>query len=215
MKLTKLLLSTFTALAFMSCCESAKSATLIYNLNSVQTGATPSGIAPWAVLTFTDVDEDTVLLSVLSNLQSSTEFTSEVNFNVDPSLNLSNLTVATANGGSGTFLYNAAISPNGIGGGGAGSFYDVGINFSTSNSNSGIERFNGSDHALIYLNYSGPGTFNANSFNFGDSKNGEFATAHVQGINTELSSWTTQVPEPSAAILGGLGALALLRRKRY
>lgn len=216
MKLTKLLIA-IIALALASCCESAKGATVLFNLNSIQSGATPSGVAPWGTIAFVDDGTNTVLTVIKSNLQSSNEFITEVNFNVDPTLSLSNLT-ATPIGGSGSFSYDGLpiLSLNNVQGG-TGALYDVGVNFDSTNKDGGIHRFDGQDESWILLTYTGTGTFNANSFNFAEPNKGEFSTAHVQGIgeSANQSAWITQVPEPSTTLLGGLGAFALLRRKRH
>lgn len=197
----KLKLAVFALLALAS--FQANAATVIQNINLVKTGATPSGPAPWATLTFTDVSENLVQLSVQSNV-SVTEFISEVNLTVNSSVNLDRIT-CNYNGGSGDFTTPTFVLDRGkINGGG--DKYDVGLNFATTNNG----RFDGSETAT-FLFIGGSEAITANDF--GDS------VAHIQGIPSEsgtVSSWSVNsVPEPtSAVLLGAAGIVALLRRRR-
>lgn len=209
MKLTKLLLA-ITALAVASCCESAKGATTSYQLNTITSGATPLTPAPWATFTFTDVGLNQVKLDITSSLTNG-EFFSKMALNVNPGLTVtdSNLVFAFLSQTGSFDLPTINIDYDNVNVGAGGGSYDISMDFETSSANGGSRRFNESDNVSYLMTYTGQGTFNSNLFA------PDTASAHIQAIGND-SAWTvTSIPEPSATLLGGLGVLALLRRKRH
>lgn len=78
---------------------------------------------------------------------------------------------------------------------------------------------------VLNLNFDSATTYTNSSvqiFNFGGGYSGSFSTVNVSGLGTgqtatfnPLNGVVTVVPEPSAALLGGLGLLALVRRRRH
>src|SRR3712207_6653448 len=64
----------------------AQGAMIVFNLDGFITGAAPTSPLPWLTLTFEDVGLGAVQLTVKSDLEVTSEFISEVVFNVDPSI---------------------------------------------------------------------------------------------------------------------------------
>lgn len=205
---------------------------LFYEFDTVLTGATPGGPAPWLTAEFTNSSQNVagvvtsgVLLKLRApNLMTSpaTEFVTNWYFNNTLEDIIHNLKFATAL--TGTALANKNYYPvdiNDLNAGG-GARFDIYFQFQTSNKNSG--RFERGDLADIFL-YGVEG-LTAESFNTLSTSNNEgkkyFAEAHIQGISSgDGSAWVipgpeTPVPEPGTYVLlgGGLLGLAIYNRRR-
>jgi len=209
-KLTTLLASAALFLTAACRCEAATTLTLNYNTVTEVGVASPVGVAPWLTATFTSVDSNTVTLKIDAKLSGS-EFISKIGFNTVSGVSFSNLSfTATTSGGS--FTTPSVISDFN---GGQGTNFTFGLNFTQGPPSA---RFNGNDSITYTIDYSGPGTFNPEIFNVLDEKRGLVSIAHVQSIGTQSSSaWISPgavIPEPSAALLGAVGFIALLRRRR-
>ncbi|MBX7132012.1 MAG: PEP-CTERM sorting domain-containing protein [Fimbriimonadaceae bacterium] len=180
---------------------------LTFNLNSVYTGATPGGTAPWATVTITDVAANIVNLRIDHNASSAAgQFISNLYLNLDPfigSMTISNEVNSNKRDGA------IGLSLNGINGA-AGNQFDMVVPFETSNSGGGVNRLKPGEFWSADLTASGLSSSNFNSVN----NKGNYVGAHVQGIAGGLSSHITQVPEPGTMAALGLGALAFLRRRR-
>lgn len=179
---------------------------LTFDLNLVYTGATPGGVAPWMTITITDVAADTVNMSISHNASSAAnQFISDVYFNLDPfvgSMSISNEVNANKRNGA------IAFSNNGINGA-AGNQFDMNVKFVTSNSGGGVNRLKPGETWSADLMAAG---LSANSFNAVNNM-GNYVGAHVQGIAGGLSGHVT-TPEPGTWAAIGLGALALLRKRK-
>lgn len=192
--------------------------TLTFSIDVTSLGVDPpSSPPPWATAEFTSLAPNAVEFTFASNLEAS-EFISEFNFNLDPSLDSTSLVFTPLHaflGSSGFVLPAIDISEDAIFGG-QGSRFDIGLSFETSNAGGGSRRFSGTDSVTYSIHYNGTGEFNAYSFNFGDSVNGVYAQTHVQGIGEDLTSaWATpSIPEPSSALLGLFGFTFIFRKRR-
>ena len=140
-----------------------------------------------------------------------TEFVSDWAFNLDPSLDPTALSFAVGSK-TGTFddpTFGTGVDAFQEDGGGK---YDIEFSFATSGSGGGIHRFGVGESGTYTI--TGISTLTANSFDFLSATgggNGVHPTAaHVQGIGAEgsLSGWVS-APEPSAILLGLLGAAGL------
>lgn len=185
--------------------------TIVYDIDTVLIGTTPpGGPAPWANVTIATVDPDSVLLTVESNLSDPAEFWSAIGFNLrddyvfDGGASVGN--VVTIGGFDiPTVLYGENIKS-----GGGGIDYDLWFDFQTGPLSA---RFDGSDSFSIQIN-------GVTTEDFLSSPVNHQVVFHGQGLDNEASSWVAsaagggQVPEPSAALIGGLGILLLLKRNR-
>lgn len=185
---------------------STASHALVFNLDTIYTGATPGGSPPWVTVTITDIGVDMVNLRVDHNASSAAgQFVSNLYLNLDPfigSMTISNEVNANKRDGA------IALSLNGINGA-AGNQFDMGISFETSNAGGGVNRLKPGEFWSADLTAVGLSSANFNAVN----NNGLYNGAHMQGIAGGLSGHITTVPEPGSIAALGLGALALLRRR--
>ncbi len=110
-------------------CVSSIRADIVYNFGDTFSGTSPAGTAPWLTATFHTVSTGTVTLTLNSQLQSSTEFISDVYFNTNPAgLVPASLAFAQNSGVSfsGATLGEDCCKADGDG------YYDIEIDFPTS-----------------------------------------------------------------------------------
>jgi hypothetical protein len=219
------------AVAVLMIPVTARSTTIQFNIDTLLTGTAPTSAAPWLTFTFTDQSSNKVRFTITSSLEVSSEFISNIVFNVDPSLtpSLINFTFVSS---TGAFAIPTASdikksTPNAQSLSPADNF-DIAINFKTANN----QRFNNTDSITWDLTYGNPAiTFNANSFNFFNTEDqaeysGFYAVAMFQGIPIPGSTQTTSgklgdkaetVPEPSTLLLLGAGLLGfgILGRRKF
>lgn len=176
-------------------------------------GANPTGPAPWGTATFTDTGANTVQLTLTrSSTLTSGEFIRTWLFNLAPSLNPASLSITQNSGPTAASAVRTGSPTDNAFRGDGGSFFDFKFDWPTSNT---ANRFDGDWVSAVFtLSMTG---LNASSFidlgvGAGNSPNGLYTAAHIQGIPPEGSGWVTGnvviVPLPPAAWLG-LGGLAL------
>jgi hypothetical protein len=182
---------------------------LTFNLDTVYTGFSPGGTAPWLTITITDVAADTVNVRVDHNSSSASgQFISSVYLNLNPfvgSITLSNEFNSNKRDG------DIELAENGVNGA-AGNLFDLGIEFKTTASGGGANRLKPGE--FWSADFTGAGL---SSSSFADvNNNGLDSGAHLQGIAGGLSSHITTsdpVPEPASMAALAIGAVALLRRR--
>jgi hypothetical protein len=195
---------------------------LTFQIDTLLTGDTPTGSAPWLTLTFTDdgLPPNTVRFTVTSNLQSSSEFISKIVFNVDPLFTprLINFDVFSKSGE----FENPGISKRSQDAQdlNPADNFDIALDFKTAEK----KRFNLDDSISYTLSYLDPGglTLSAESFNFFNTEkqeeySGFYAVAMFQGSGGKLGDKVETVPEPSTLLLLGAGlvGLGILGRRKF
>jgi hypothetical protein len=179
-------------------------------------GTAPAGSTPWLTAEFNDLGTTgSVTLTLTATNLTGTESVKEWFLNLDPTLNLSNLSfsVPTKTGSfddptisKGTDAFKA----DGDG------YYDINIEFATAGDNT--HRFTAGD-SISYI-ISGIPSLTANSFYFNSTQGGGHGVylmaAHVQNTpgGGSGSGWVAPlqnpVPEPSTIILLSIGVFGLL-----
>jgi hypothetical protein len=204
----------FFALSLVAMWATPANASLSFEFNTPAfNGSTPTSNSPYLSAVFTTQSTGTVLLTIASSLNVSTEFISDVAFNVAPAIVPSSLTIIQS-GGSPTNIGISNTTQNAQSLQGSGNEpFDVNIAFSTSSSGGGADRFNLTDMVQFTITRAG---LTENDFNFA-SIGGYFLGAHVQGngLSGALSGTLTAVPEPSSiGIFCMFGLSGLLYRRR-
>ena len=211
-----------------------------YSFDTVLTGGTPGGAAPWVVVTFTDSapNKVTANFTVPATGLTSGEFLTKFYFNYNSELNggsfaMSPTAVTVANGYQATvdsFKFGSAA-----GSAGAGFVFDLLIDYATANSGGGAARLKAGESVTFDIAYT-PAANSAVVFNALDlfekapdkgGSPGPYAEAHLQGIagSGENSSWVipggtpsflSTVPEPgsSFALICLLSSGVVLRGRR-
>ena len=197
---------------------SAQAAVITFDLDQEFSGATPpAGSSPWLRSTFDDGGGSGSVTMTLTALNlTGSEFVTEWDFNLDPSLNLASL-IFSAPAKTGTFadpIISTGVDAFQADGDGK---YDIQFAFDNAPP---ANRFGVGDS--VQYTISGIPTLTASSFNFLSAPaggKGPFQTAaHVQGIGAQGndSGWVSPVPEPSmAAVSVLLAALAGPFRRRH
>ncbi len=170
----------------------------------------PAGSGPWLSATFTDdpSNSNNVLLDLSATNLTGVEFVSKWLFNLDPALDAAGLVFSDeADKTPGLIeLGDDAFKADGDG------WFDIKMSWDGLN---GANPFGaGANYSATIALSDGAGGFldlDAQDFSFlstgeGNSRDGLFTAAHVQGIGTsgEESGWVT-VPAPGASLLGMLG----------
>lgn len=196
---------------------------LVYEYSAEYTGAAaPQGAAPWLRAT---IDEDVVhgvtMVLEAANLVGD-EFVSKWGFNLDPSLDLSKLTVQPIGMTGSLAVSGIAVGANAQNVPQA--RLDLLLSFATSNAGGGSQRF-GPGESITFALGGIDGLSPSHLLFEPATGSGLWSVAHVQGIadtqgNAGLSGWvrpdgttTTFIPEPASLSLLALGSLALLRRR--
>lgn len=197
-------------------------AALSLNLDTVVSGTTPAGSAPWLNATFTSLNANTIQLTMSAvNLQGS-EFVSNWSFNVVSSQNINNLTFTpvispppssnTVTTGTQSVSGSQTIQVDG------GGKYSVQFSFPTSNGTN--SRFVNGATAVVDITGANinPSIFDLSSIPGGNGS--FFSIAHIQsigpqGADSAFVGSTGAVPEPSTYLILGsmLGFVILASRK--
>jgi hypothetical protein len=192
-------------------------------LNHTFSGTDPVGNQPWVEIVVSQLTSKSVkfTVNVPSQTQdlSQSEFVDKVYLNVDPSLNIGNLSFAYDSG-----IQNSShtISTDGPKADGDG-YYDILVDYPNAN-NTGARLTTGTSSSFVISSTS---AISVNSFNYSSVNGGGngtyYAAAHVDAIPPgSASGWVGAsspyvVPEPSTLILLGiasLGVFAGVWRKR-
>lgn len=181
-------------------------ADVVFDFNHTFAGANPSGAAPWLSATFHTAGENTVTLTLTSNLHSASEFVTEFYFNTNPNeIPPTSLTLVQ---NSGVLIDGKQLGEDCCRAGSDGK-YDLQINFK---SGPPSKRFKQGSTATFTLTGNG---ITENYFDFLSSPAGGafgpfHAAAHVQGIpiigsSATNSAWVTDTvvpnPEPGSIFL--------------
>lgn len=213
----RLLLIGLLVAVVMGFVSSASAATITFGLDIEFSGASApaSATTPWVTIILDDFfgDANTVRLTVeATNLTGGTtgENINSFLLNFDPSLDVSLLTYTAID------VFDS--SPNAVNfqtndfmADGDGSF-DIEFDMPPPPGNSD-SRFTGGETIIFDLVYVSP--ISASSFDFlsepppGGGAGPFSAAAQIQRINGNKSGWIAPIPEPSTAVLFGLGVMAL------
>jgi hypothetical protein len=195
-----------------------------YNLDYVFNGATPTSTSPWLIADFTQTDDHTVTLTLTAHFNLAGEYISKVAFNVNPSINLTGLSVEQASGLNVAAISKSTQNAQTLGGNSLGSGFDVLFNFPLNN-NPNSNRFNGNEINTfdIFNEDTGPKLYVADFINYINEGGADaIVGAKVQGIlaldGSSISGDIkgSPVPIPGAAWLLGPGLLSLIGfRKKY
>ncbi len=227
MKMSKLCLAADAALVAvvgcLFCCSQIQASTLTYDFGDVVSGSPPASAPPWASAQFQDASDGTVLLSISTAGLSSSENAGWFLFNLNPTLNPSNLRFNLV-GQTGSFDAPRILTGlNTRKAAGAGSFD---IEFDFSNGPTDANRFTAGEQAVFDI--SGIAGLSASSFHFtslqANGTTGYYAAAHIQRIAASPNSgWIAAgelaaVPEPAtwqffALAIATCGALRVRPRK--
>lgn len=196
--------------------------TLTYNFDTILSGATPNGSPSWGSAIVKEIDTNSVSITVGSRLIPD-QFFSEINLNLKTGVSITGVSVSNIYSQVGSFTAPTTTlfaSSNNAGPAHIGS--SIKFAFATNNTTPDSTRFNGVDE----FTYTVTG-LNINNFEVtaGVPPNFEQTSfvGHIQNVNGQLetSTWvgglgvpSNQVPEPTSALLGSIGVLALLRRNR-
>ena len=202
----------------------AQASMMTYGLGTAFTGKVdPSSPLPsngWLTATFDDGGgSGKVIVTLTSGLGVASEFISQVNFNVNPAIDPSDLAIHWTGGTSNGIVTKIVATDQDKQKAGSSHGYDIELQFKTS----AAGRFDGVGETVILM-LTGSG-LTAGDFAYLNTGSGDSAhvAAHIQGIPVTLpdpedSTWIkdpTAVPIPAAAWLLGSGLLGLvgIRRK--
>lgn len=202
----------------------ATATTITWTLNeSFNNTTAPTSTRPWLTAVLKDLSAGTVELTLTSSLNVASEFIDEVALNINPNINLANLTITNTTSGpdnppdvtSWTFGHNAQQLN---GGGTPGSGFDIIIHWSNANpKNLGVPRFNGTgEFEKFSFSISGLSVADFNYVNEGSAA--AHIAAHIQGIPTGSGSGVIKdgkVPDGGLTVIllgAALAAMGLIRR---
>lgn len=198
---------TISVLAFAAV---ASASSITFNFGTILTGDTPGG-SNIATLTIADSGANSVLVTLSHNATSAAgQFISDVWMNLNPYVVVAQSGQTPSNKFSGGLTQGLNTENN------AGYNFDLRQGFGVSNAGGGVNRLNPGESVSFTLNGV---NLNANLFNAtapptGGQRADVLAMIHVQGLANGGSVKLGAVPEPASMTALGLGALALIRRRR-
>jgi hypothetical protein len=224
MKLLRLPL--IVAVAMLGSANIATAAPFVLNLSTVVTGATPGGITPYLSLEFDDLGDGEVQVTFNAANLVLSEFATEWNFNLNPTLDPDSLAIAYV---SGIIADSYDTQANGFSAAAGSDNYDIWFKFPTAGSDDRLGP--DGDFAVYTFKLAG---LTAAAFNFTNAADTDgpnyYSMAHIQGTAAQPgSSWVgaedrfnedvedppTPAPEPASFALLGAGGLALIARRYF
>jgi len=197
------------ALIFCLSFSAVAYADVIFDVNTVFSGTSPTGTPPWLTATFANSGIDEVTLTLEAN-DIGTQFVSEWFFNIDHAM-IATFDISQDSGPTAGLM---AWGINAFQADGDGLF-DIEFNFATA---ANQNRFDNSDTAIFTITADG---LTENSFLFASAPGGGegvwLSAAHIQGIGIdgEDSGWVgAPVPIPGAVWLLGVGLIGVLGLRR-
>jgi hypothetical protein len=200
-----------------ACAQSNPSGEVIYQFNSIFSGPEPNGSGnPWVTAKFETVSAGMVRLTVWNTSLTGQQNLDQIDFNLNPLLDASQLRFAWF-GGSGGFDLPTVRSATDSFRAAGGSLFDIELDFARSGNPTRLFNYG----EFVSYQISGIPSLAATDFlaqSAGQSAPGPFlALAHVQRIGIS-SAWIYSepglVPEPSIAALACTATFLLVLRRR-
>jgi len=178
----KLIAAASVALALLTATEAR--ASLILNVNALFNGTTaPTSTAPWLTAQFDTVLPGTVKMTLTSGLEVTSEFITEMAFNVSPGFVPSSLNIVQdplANPIPTAVRHTVQDAQNLTGGGAAGRGFDILLRWASAGGPEGSGRLNNGD--VVSFLITAPGLLE-NDFDYVNAgSSGSRIAAHIQGI---------------------------------
>lgn len=191
--------------------STASASMLTFNFDTILTGDTPGG-SNIATLTIADNGANSVLVTLTHNSTSAAgQFISDLWFNLAPFVTVAQSGQTPANKFSGSITQGLNTEQN------AGYNFDLRQGFEVANAGGGVNRLKPGESISFTLTGA---SLNANAFDStaiptGGQRTDVRAMIHLQGLaNGGSVKLGSVVPEPASMTALGLGALAVLRRRR-
>ncbi len=186
--------------------SSTASAMIQMNFSNLATGSMPSGSAPWATLVGTQNGANRVDFTFTHNASSAAgQFITRLYLNISPYPGNLALTLV----GAPPQYSSHSFSQNGHND--ASSAFDFEMQFGTSNAGGGLARLEPGESMSFFI--TGTGLTESSFLAMSDGTPRQ-AMIHLQGIPGGQSGKLTPVPEPASLAALGIGAAALLRRRK-
>lgn len=190
--------------------KAALAAIVNFNFDTIITGDTPGG-SNIATLVIADSGTDSVSVTLFHNSSSAPgQFITDLWFNLDPYVTVTQFGQAPSNKFAGVLAQSLNSEQN------AGLNFDLRQQFPTSNSGGGVNRLKPSESISFSLTGSGLNAtdFLSHAIPQGGQRTDVYAMIHLQGLENGGSVKLGAVPEPASLSVLGVGALALIRRRR-